>query len=258
MYLFNDITLLVTHYNRPASLERLLRSFAEMGCRFHEIIVSDDASAPSNLEVIRTLADYYSFRVITAARNMGLGHNINKGQRAVHTPYTLYVQEDFIPTPLFPEKLQQAFQMMDQDKDLDLARFYAYFRYPYLRPAGDGFSEMIFRPWYRGYKKFYSYSDHPHLRRSTFPDKFGSYKEGLRSDKTEYEMMMNFLKKKGKGLFFEEYQSLFIQKNSGDEPSTVHREFWRTSTKFPISQIRNIYRHLKFNYDLFLRLKIQN
>ena len=33
----------------------------------------------------------------------GLGNNINKGQDAVKTPLTLYVQEDFTPAAIFPE-----------------------------------------------------------------------------------------------------------------------------------------------------------
>jgi hypothetical protein len=37
--LFNDVTLLVTHYNRSSSLARLLRTFKEMDMMFAEIVV---------------------------------------------------------------------------------------------------------------------------------------------------------------------------------------------------------------------------
>lgn len=252
-YYFNGLTLLISHYNRSISLERLLNSFRLLDCGFEEVIVSDDGSNNSHLQTIKNFAEEYGFRLITTPLNKGLGHNINKGQDAVKTPYTLYVQEDFVPTSLFPEKLQAAVELMTEDQDLDMVRFYAYFKYPYLKPLKDGFSEMIFKPWLFGYRKFYYYSDHPHLRRSTFPEKFGRYKEGLKVERTEYEMMMSFLKNRGKGLFYDDFQSLFIQKNSSEEPSTVQRNFSRESNNPVITMMRHLYRHLRFNFDLYFK-----
>jgi glycosyltransferase involved in cell wall biosynthesis len=253
MYYFEGVSLLVTHYNRSTSLERLIRTFDRLNCRFEEIIVSDDSSRDVHLEKLREIQKTFPFRLITAAENKGLGNNINKGQEAVVTPLTLYVQEDFVPTSLFPEKMRAAVQLMADDRDLDMVRFYAYFNYPYRKPLKHGFSQMIFKPWLPGYRKFYYYSDHPHLRRSTFPFKFGRYQEGLKVERTEYEMMMSFLKKRGKGLFFDDFQSLFIQKNSSEEPSTVHRNFWRESKNPVITMMRHLYRHCRFNFDLYIK-----
>jgi hypothetical protein len=93
------------------------------------------------------------------------------------------------------------------------------------------------------------YSDHPHLRRSDFFQKFGRYIEGQKGDFTEYSMMMSFLKNNGKALFYKDFQNLFTQKNSESEPSTMKRENWRESNNFFLSQLRHLYRHLKFNFD---------
>ena len=54
--------------------------------------------------------------------------------------------------------------------------------------------------------KIYQYSDHPHLRKSSFLTKFGRYQEGIKGDKTEYNMCVSFIKNKGKGLFFNEFR----------------------------------------------------
>lgn len=253
MHKFKGVSLLVTHYNRSSSLERLLTAFDRLDCRFEEIVVSDDSSANVHLERMKELQKSFPFTLITTPVNKGLGNNINKGQAAVSTPYTLYVQEDFVPSELFPAKLESALQIMNERADLDMVRFYAYFNYPYLKPYRDGFSEMTFRPWLPGYRKFYYYSDHPHLRRTTFPNKFGKYKEGLKVEKTEYEMMMSFLKKDGKGLFYTDFQQLFTQKNTTEEPSTVRRNFWRENNSFIITGMRHLYRHLKFNFDLLTK-----
>lgn len=248
---FKDVTLLVTHYNRSASLERLLQSFAEKEFKFDSIVVSDDGSKPEQLENLKRIQTAYPFQLITTPKNKGLGNNINKGQDAVTTPYTLYVQEDFVPFEIFAEKLAVALQAMNEKKDLDIARFYAYFKYPFLKPYKSGFSEMLFTPWpFRwGYKKFYCYSDHPHLRKSDFLTKFGRYPEGVKGDVTEYRMMMSFLKKKGKGLFYEDYKGLFDQVNSTAEPSTMKRNYWREAGNPLVTTARHLYRHLKFNFD---------
>lgn len=248
-FVFPEITLLITHYNRSHSLERLLESFSEFGCRFATIIVSDDGSQPEHLLRLKQLQSFYLFELATTPQNRGLGNNINKGQDLVKTPYTLYVQEDFIPTELFPTKLIESLDFMIKDPALDIVRYYAYFKYPYLRPFACGFSEMLFHITKPGYSKFYMYSDHPHLRRSSYFSKFGRYSEGRKADVTEYKMMISFLSNKGKALFFEEYKSLFIQKNSSEEPSTIKRNIFRESNNFVITWARHFYRHLKFNSD---------
>lgn len=248
-YQFDDVTLLITHYNRSQSLEQLLKSFTELNCRFGDIVVSDDGSKPEHLAYLRTLKDKYNFRLITTPQNKGLGNNINKGQDAVKTPLTLYVQEDFTPAPVFPASFTDALAIMHRRPELDVVRFYAYFEYPYLKNPENGYYDMDFKIWKPGYRKFYAYSDHPHLRRSNFFGRFGRYAEGEKGDVTEYRMMMSFLKNRGKAMFYKDFQGLFFQKNSESEPSTMKRNVWRESDQFILTGLRHLYRHLKFNFD---------
>ncbi|RAJ93979.1 glycosyl transferase family 2 [Larkinella arboricola] len=248
---FPGVTLLITHYNRSSSLARLLKTFKELNCTFDEIIVSDDGSKPEHLNAIHNLNTQYDFRLVTTPKNKGLANNLNKGQDAVKSPYTLYVQEDFIPKPAFATHFRNALDMMNEDKKLDIVRFYAYFPYPYLEPYKNGFSKMLYKPWYGDYNKIYYYSDHPHLRRSNFLQKFGRYVEGIKSDKTEYRMCISFIKNKGKGLFLTDFNAMFEQKNSEDEPSTVTRSNWRhQNTNFFVVWGRALYRQIKYNFDL--------
>jgi glycosyltransferase involved in cell wall biosynthesis len=255
-YFFPGVTLLVTHYNRSSSLERLLANFRDLGCRFEDRVVSDDGSKPEHVEKLHALAPVYNYRLITAKKNSGLGNNINKGQDAVKTPYTLYIQEDFVPLETFPPRLLDALQFMNERPELDMARFYAYFRYPYLTPIGKGFSEMRFKLHYPGYRKFYLYSDHPHLRRSNFLQKFGRYREGVNVEVSEYGMMMSFLKNQGKAIYFDEYNTLLDQVNSRAEPSTFKRNHWRESNNLVIAGMRHAFRHMKFNYN-YVKTKLK-
>lgn len=252
-YQFGDVSLLVTHYNRSSSLEHLLRSFRRVQCGFGDIVVSDDGSRQEHIDHLMKLQQEIPFRLIRAEKNSGLGNNINKGQDAVQTAYTLYVQEDFEPAADFGLHFTEALKRMQEDQDIDIVRFYAYFRYPYLKNSMNGFAEMYFRIGLPGYRKFYYYSDHPHLRRSGFLKKFGRYTEGVKGDVMEYRMMFSFLQHRGKGLFFEDYQQLFFQKNTAAEPSTMKRGFLRNSNNPVIFIIREIYRHVKLNFDYLFR-----
>lgn len=252
MHFFENISLLITHYNRSKSLERLLICFDGLGIQFKEVIVSDDGSNPEHIAALVKLQELYGYTLVIAPNNKGLGNNINKGQDAVTTPLTLYIQEDFTAQPLFVEKLIFANQLMFTDASVDFVRFYAYSLYPHLRPFKEGFSEMIFRQSYfwEGYGKFYLYSDHPHLRRSDFFNKFGRYSEGIKPERCEYNMMMSVLKVGAKAYFYEDYKALLSQINSSKEPSTIKRNFWRNNDTFFITSFRHLYRYLRFNFDL--------
>jgi glycosyltransferase involved in cell wall biosynthesis len=251
VFTFPNVSLLITHYNRSSSLERLLLAFEKLNCSFGQIVVSDDGSQPEHIEKIISLKPRFGLDLVTTEKNKGLGNNINKGQDAVKCLYTLYVQEDFVPRPIFPEKLKFSVECLDKMKDMDIVRFYSYRKYPYLQPLANGFSRMIFHPFSWGYEKFYYYSDHPHLRRSSFFEKFGRYEEGLKVEPTEYRMMLSFLRKKGRGLYYDDYRALFDQANSEVEPSTVKRGGLKRSDNLLIANIRHLYRHLRFNFNYF-------
>lgn len=254
MTVFDDISVLVTHYNRSKSLEKLLTRLAQHDFRFQEIVVSDDGSKPHHLQYVKNLQASFSFTLVTSPKNKGLGNNINKGQYAVKTPYTLYIQEDFVPQLGFANKLKKAHQFMQDDAELDFVRFYAYYKFPNLTPVSDGFSEMHFShfKFWEGYRKFYLYSDHPHLRRQTFFDRFGEYQEGIKPDRTEYNMMMQVLAGKPKAYFHDDINVLLLQENSIEEPSTIERNFLRNSNNYFSITARETYRYIRFNLELFI------
>lgn len=248
-YHFNKVTLLITHYNRGDSLERLLKSFQNLECTFDEIVVSDDGSKPIHLEKLRDLKSVYNYKLVEAPVNKGLGNNINKGQDAVTSEYTLYIQEDFVPKDDFPKHFKDALDIMEEDGYWDLITFYSYSPYPYLKKYKKGFSEKLFKnaPWYTDNLKFYFYGDHPHLRKSTFLKKFGRYKEGLNVDKTEMEMSLSFIKNKGKALFYDDHYGLLDQRNSTDEPSTAsYRSDWSSQNTISVKSLRWLYLKYKF------------
>lgn len=210
VYFFKDVTLLITHYNRSKSLERLLASLAKLNCTFEDTVVSDDASRPEEIAKVLDLQKQYNFRLVTTPRNRGYGNCINKGQDAITTPYTIYLQEDFVPFDAFPAHFKDAMDILNTDKSIDYIRFWAIGEMNIdKKPYGKGFSEMVYRFWNMSHKKFYQFSDTPNVRRSNFVEKFGRYREGIHGDMTDYYMAISFLHHKGKGLFYDAYDTLF-------------------------------------------------
>ncbi|RZL62270.1 MAG: glycosyltransferase [Pedobacter sp.] len=254
---FNEVALLITHYNRSKSLENLLASFKNIHCSFGEIIVSDDGSSDKHLVKLQDLSEIYNFRLIKAVKNSGLGNNINKGQDAVKKPYTLYIQEDFEPSADFTEVFCKSLNLLQSNQQFDIIRFYAYAPYPYVKPFNDQFDKLYFPKFGIRYTKIYAYSDHPHLRRSNFFNKFGRYPEGLKGDLTEYKMCISFLQNNGQGLFYRDYQNLLKQKNSEDEPSTMERSSWKNNQDLLTTLTRDIYRQLKYNYDILFMKRLK-
>lgn len=251
MIRYKDVTLLITHYNRTNSLERLLISVQKLDVVFAEVIVSDDASDEAHLLLLKELQSVYHFTIITAEKNGGLAANINKGQRAVTSAYILYVQEDFEITPFFKSVLPEAVSLMEADKGLDLVRFFAHFRYPYLEPYQGDFEEVSIPGLALDYTKIYAYSDTPHLKRVSFEKKFGAYREDLVADRMEYRMCLSFIANKGRCIINRHYASLFIHENLSVEPSTAKRPFRQSSKDFLIQIARFWYRQIRYNWDLF-------
>lgn len=254
MPLYSDITLLVTHYNRSKSLDKLLKKVRELDLNFAEIIVSDDGSKTEHLQYLDYLATEYGVTVVKTPVNKGLGNNINKGHDHVKTDLVLYIQEDFVPNSLFVDKLKVAHAFMLNDSELDFVRFYAYYKFPNLKPVSDGFSEMTFShlKFWQGYRKFYLYSDHPHLHRKSFLERFGRYDEGIKPDRTEYNMMMKVLAQNPKAYFYEDHYTLLTQENSHEEPSTIKRNFLRNNNSIFAILARSIYRYLRFYLELIV------
>lgn len=246
-FFFKDVTLFITHYNRSKSLERLLSSLHKLNCSFPDTVVSDDASRPEIMEDVLKLQKTYGFRLITSPVNRGYGNCINKGMAAITTPYTLYLQEDFVPFETFPAHFKDALQIMNEDKTVDYIRFWAIGKLHIdLKPYGKGFSQMVYRFWNMSHEKFYQFSDTPNIKRSNFTEKFGKYKEGIHGDLTDYYMAISFLHYKGKGLFFDKYDSLFKHDDT-DEGSRIRPLInWRQKQHFIILFMRFIFLRYKW------------
>jgi glycosyltransferase involved in cell wall biosynthesis len=247
---FSDVTLMITHFNRSESLERLLKTLQKLEISFDEIIVSDGGSKKEHLDFVIQMKQQFNFTLLTSEYNKGLGNTINAGQDAAKSQYILYIQEDFVPKAAIAAALRDGLEIIKTEQKWDVIRFYAFpwAPFPYLKPYKNGFSTMKFSLWpsYINHLKFSVYSDHPHLKRRTFPEKFGRYVESLNGDVTEMSMCRTFLKKNGKGLFFTDFKSLFEHDNNDHEPGLFRPERLKTKKYSDIAPL----------YWLYLKYKV--
>jgi hypothetical protein len=69
-------------------------------------------------------------------------------------------------------------------------------------------------------------------------------------------MAASFIQHKGRGLIYDEYTTLFHQKNSSDEPSTMGRASWRESKNPAALAVRYFYlkfKLLKWTYEVLYK-----
>ncbi|MCX2574881.1 glycosyltransferase [Pedobacter sandarakinus] len=245
----NNTSLIITHYNRSESLRGLLQRLATLEITFAEILVSDDCSDAHHLKQLKQLSQQFGFRLFTTPVNKGLGASLNVLHTNARSDYFFYVQEDFVPGIALADALKKGSTLLEKEH-WDIIRFYAFpwAQFPYQRKYRDGFNKLLFSisPYYASHLKFFVYSDHPHLKRKTFTDKFGPYKENVKGDETENAMCRSFLKHDGKALLFAENQSLFDHENTEEEPAQAR------STGQGIARLRNT----KPIYWLYLRFRV--
>src|SRR2546426_5832772 len=91
-----SLSVIVPCYNEEGSIGPFLRELASLAGSFSrfEIIVVDDASRDGSATIIRSLAADLPVRVITHARNLGLGAAVRTGFNAASLEWVTYLPGD--------------------------------------------------------------------------------------------------------------------------------------------------------------------
>lgn len=180
------ISILITHYNRPTDLFKCIKAIQESGISNFEIVVSDDASTPENLN---NLENYAIDTLILSDVNKGLAANINKGIKACKGEYILYCQEDFVLNKHINKIIPECITLL-KNNELDIVRFTSNFKFNKLKPLTDTISEIPKFSFKNFTQNYYRYSDHPFITKKSFYNSFGYYLENTsgRYGETEYCM----------------------------------------------------------------------
>jgi mycofactocin glycosyltransferase len=93
-----DVTVVVPVRDRPAQLERLLRTLRDLAC-----VVVDDAS--DDASQTKHIAERYGARFVALARNSGPAPARNAGLACVRTPLVAFLDSDCVPRPDWLEPL---------------------------------------------------------------------------------------------------------------------------------------------------------
>jgi glycosyltransferase involved in cell wall biosynthesis len=142
-----------------------------------ELILCDDGSPAWMRQWMRRLPfDVFLF----ADRNEGLGRNTNKGLRAARGEFILQLQDDWrCHGP--PNFIEAALEVFAERPDVGLVR---------LRPmqspgaydrhlTSTGRTVRVYKQGAYQYTGAYAYTDNPHIKRRSFHDRLGLYRENV-------------------------------------------------------------------------------
>jgi glycosyltransferase involved in cell wall biosynthesis len=89
----NNVTLVVTSYNRIDLLKRTIESFNRVNTYPVNVIIIDDSG---NEQIHRSIrATYPEYKLILNEKNIGLVESIDKAYAEVTTPYIFHSEDDF-------------------------------------------------------------------------------------------------------------------------------------------------------------------
>lgn len=207
------VSVIFITYKRLDLLTRTYEAFRSI-CTYPklEYILCDDGSPRALQKKMRELQfDTYLF----AEKNKGLGNNQNKGIVAAKGEYLLQLQDDWLchgPGDF----IQGALEVFAKKPDIGLIRLWNHkgFNIPYdLYQTADGRRVRIYESVYDhlpSERHDYVYSDRPHIKRRSFHEKLGYYREDIFMNDMEIEFCERFEKQTEiKGATIEEYAETF-------------------------------------------------
>lgn len=143
-----------------------------------ELILSDDGSDAATLAAVAHLP---FDRKIMSDRVEGLGANQNKGVRASRGDFILSLQDDCLITGP-PDWLSRSIRVLLRNPDIHFLSLLPRPELPTkeVRSTSDG-EVMVVGPQAKiqGQSRLYPYSDQPHIKRASFHQIAGDYREGV-------------------------------------------------------------------------------
>ena len=113
-----EITVVVTHYERPHLVTQALRALAlQSDPDFDVLLIDDGSSSEAALEFLTSLESGFEdlrLRVIRQS-NKYLGAARNEALRHIETPYVIFIDDDDVPFPNFVEVFRRAALSSDAD-----------------------------------------------------------------------------------------------------------------------------------------------
>jgi glycosyltransferase involved in cell wall biosynthesis len=185
------VSVVITSYNRPALLEKTVRSFlAHNTYAPIELVLADDGSDESAKRKMKELPfDTFEF----ADENSGLGANTNRGLGAAKGDFILQLQDDWECIDSTPF-LADSVALFDAHPEVGLIKLtdrHHHLNYASKMVEGAGTARFYDHKGEQG--KFY-YSDNPHIKTRAFVNSIGPYKESRYMQRTELDMRDRFLR----------------------------------------------------------------
>jgi glycosyltransferase involved in cell wall biosynthesis len=114
-----DVTIVITHYERPHMLDGLLKSLANQTEKRFKVIIVDDASTSKEAKIkLKELAERsfgFALKILVADENRYLGAARNLGLRHVGTEYVIFIDDDNVAMPTMVADYRRAITVSASD-----------------------------------------------------------------------------------------------------------------------------------------------
>ncbi len=131
------VTVLIPVYNAEPYLKECIESILNGTFTDFELLLIDDCSTDSSVEIIRSVTDP-RIRLVVNSRNMGIARNRNKGFDLSRGGYIAFVDNDDISTP---DRLEKQTAFMDAHPEVGFCGSWIQEIYADGRPIENGLIE---------------------------------------------------------------------------------------------------------------------
>ena len=217
------ISFIMTSLDRGPTLKTTVDTLRAKATTPFELIIADDGSQDETKRIINELRPGMA---IFNPKRSGLGANMNRGIAAAGGDYHFILQDDFAARFNLDKYLQLAISALERFQDIDLIRFGSLMDsvrwFPDIHKKSTRKTRLAHvteeRRQINGHEivvvtaknpkvDVFVYSDNPHLRRSDFCAKYGSYKENVKTSETEIDFMRRYNANGGKAAWFLDFES---------------------------------------------------
>ena len=235
------VSALFVTYNRVHLLERTLAAFTQNTDypNLERVIADDGSPAPVQEQIRQLKFDKYEL----AARNGGLGANMNTGLAACGGKYVLVLQDDWdCQGPA--SWLRQAIAVMEQNPQLGLVKYYGIEHHTIGAPLpGSDVDCRRISPQPGSHESLHVYSDPPHISSCSFLRFIGPYKEDVPMEQCEldYAARVSNQDQYFAALFPAYYNKLFLHTGENDSFRTNTLRFRMERALLPTANVLKRY-----------------
>lgn len=136
------VSVIIPNYNSEFYIEKAIRSVLEQSLKDFELLVIDDCSTDSSLEIIQKIAESHSnIKLIALPQNAGVARARNVGLENAKGKYIVFMDSDDL---MMGDRLKDTVEIFEEDQEINMV----FGSYIAIDEAGEFLNRELFFPDY--------------------------------------------------------------------------------------------------------------